>query len=70
MCWGAKSFHATVLPVNPVGKFVIGGPDNDCCLTGKKLVIVYSGQDVPFGGSPIYGKDPNKVDLVGPVRAT
>src|SRR3984957_9136258 len=52
----------TVWHVNPTGKFVIGGPDGDCGLTGRKIIVdTYGGGD-PHGGGAFSGKDPTKVD--------
>ncbi len=48
--------------VNPTGKFVIGGPDGDCGLTGRKIIVDTYGGAAPHGGGAITGKDPTKVD--------
>ncbi len=48
--------------VNPTGKFVIGGPDGDCGLTGRKIVVDTYGGAAPHGGGAFSGKDPTKVD--------
>ena len=53
---------ATVWHVNPTGKFVIGGPDGDCGLTGRKIVVDTYGGAAPHGGGAFSGKDPTKVD--------
>ncbi len=56
MCPEAE-FH-----VNPTGKFVIGGPDGDCGLTGRKIIVDTYGGASPHGGGAFSGKDPTKVD--------
>merc|ERR1712167_204189 len=48
--------------VNPTGKFVIGGPDGDAGLTGRKIIVDTYGGWVPHGGGAFSGKDPSKVD--------
>ena len=48
--------------VNPTGKFVIGGPDGDAGLTGRKIIVDTYGGAAPHGGSAFSGKDPTKVD--------
>jgi S-adenosylmethionine synthetase len=48
--------------VNPTGNFVIGGPDGDCGLTGRKIVVDTYGGYAPHGGGAFSGKDPTKVD--------
>jgi S-adenosylmethionine synthetase len=48
--------------VNPTGKFVIGGPDGDCGLTGRKIIVDTYGGAAPHGGGAFSGKDPTKVD--------
>jgi S-adenosylmethionine synthetase len=48
--------------VNPTGKFVIGGPDGDAGLTGRKIVVDTYGGAAPHGGGAFSGKDPTKVD--------
>jgi S-adenosylmethionine synthetase len=57
--WITKS---TVWHVNPTGKFVIGGPDGDCGLTGRKIIVDTYGGAAPHGGGAFSGKDPTKVD--------
>ena len=52
----------TVWHVNPTGKFVIGGPDGDCGLTGRKIIVDTYGGAAPYGGGAFSGKDPTKVD--------
>ncbi len=48
--------------VNPTGNFVIGGPDGDCGLTGRKIIVDTYGGACPHGGGAFSGKDPTKVD--------
>ena len=48
--------------VNPTGKFVIGGPDGDAGLTGRKIIVDTYGGAAPHGGGAFAGKDPTKVD--------
>jgi S-adenosylmethionine synthetase len=52
----------TVWHVNPTGKFVIGGPDGDTGLTGRKIIVDTYGGAAPHGGGAFSGKDPTKVD--------
>ena len=52
----------TVWHVNPTGAFVIGGPDGDCGLTGRKIIVDTYGGAAPHGGGAFSGKDPSKVD--------
>ena len=56
MCDEAQFF------VNPTGRFVIGGPDGDCGLTGRKIIVDTYGGAAPHGGGAFSGKDPSKVD--------
>ncbi len=56
MC-GEENFH-----VNPTGRFVVGGPDGDTGLTGRKIVVDTYGGAAPHGGGAFSGKDPSKVD--------
>ena len=56
MC-AEEEFH-----VNPTGNFVIGGPDGDCGLTGRKIIVDTYGGAAPHGGGAFSGKDPTKVD--------
>ena len=56
MCDEAQFF------VNPTGRFVIGGPDGDCGLTGRKIIVDTYGGAAPHGGGAFSGKDPTKVD--------
>ena len=52
----------TIWHVNPTGKFVIGGPDGDAGLTGRKIIVDTYGGAAPHGGGAFSGKDPTKVD--------
>jgi S-adenosylmethionine synthetase len=48
--------------VNPTGRFVVGGPQGDCGLTGRKIIVDTYGGSAPHGGGAFSGKDPSKVD--------
>ena len=52
----------TEILINPTGKFVIGGPDGDTGLTGRKIIVDTYGGAAPHGGGAFSGKDPTKVD--------
>ena len=52
----------TTFHINPTGKFVIGGPDGDTGLTGRKIIVDTYGGFAPHGGGAFSGKDPTKVD--------
>ncbi|WP_373069912.1 methionine adenosyltransferase [Sulfurimonas sp.] len=52
----------TVYHINPTGKFVIGGPQGDAGLTGRKIIVDTYGGSCPHGGGAFSGKDPTKVD--------
>ncbi|MBV1907288.1 MAG: methionine adenosyltransferase [Pseudomonadales bacterium] len=52
----------TKIFINPTGKFVIGGPDGDCGLTGRKIIVDTYGGAARHGGGAFSGKDPSKVD--------
>ncbi|MCJ2028290.1 methionine adenosyltransferase [Methylobacterium sp. J-043] len=54
--------ESTIWHVNPTGKFVIGGPDGDAGLTGRKIIVDTYGGAAPHGGGAFSGKDPTKVD--------
>ena len=56
-CGGEKEFY-----VNPTGNFVVGGPDGDAGLTGRKIIVDTYGGAAPHGGGAFSGKDPTKVD--------
>lgn len=55
--WDGAKLH-----INPTGKFVIGGPQGDCGLTGRKIIVDTYGGSAPHGGGAFSGKDPTKVD--------
>ncbi|MDQ2860895.1 MAG: methionine adenosyltransferase [Pseudomonadota bacterium] len=55
----------TAWHINPTGNFVIGGPDGDCGLTGRKIIVDTYGGAAPHGGGAFSGKDPTKVDRSG-----
>jgi S-adenosylmethionine synthetase len=57
-----KEFSEDEFYVNPTGNFVIGGPDGDCGLTGRKIIVDTYGGAAPHGGGAFSGKDPTKVD--------
>tara|TARA_B100001093_G_scaffold92560_1_gene84650 strand:- start:512 stop:1681 length:1170 start_codon:yes stop_codon:yes gene_type:complete len=57
-----KEFNEENFYVNPTGNFVIGGPDGDCGLTGRKIIVDTYGGAAPHGGGAFSGKDPTKVD--------
>ncbi len=57
-----KDFNENEFYVNPTGNFVIGGPDGDCGLTGRKIIVDTYGGAAPHGGGAFSGKDPTKVD--------
>ena len=48
--------------INPTGRFVVGGPQGDCGLTGRKIIVDTYGGACPHGGGAFSGKDPTKVD--------
>ena len=54
--------EATKIYVNPTGRFVIGGPQGDSGLTGRKIIVDTYGGSAPHGGGAFSGKDPTKVD--------
>ena len=57
-----EDFNDDEFYVNPTGNFVIGGPDGDCGLTGRKIIVDTYGGAAPHGGGAFSGKDPTKVD--------
>ena len=57
-----EGFNEEELYINPTGNFVIGGPDGDCGLTGRKIIVDTYGGAAPHGGGAFSGKDPTKVD--------
>lgn len=59
----ASMMHAnTIFHINPTGKFVVGGPQGDAGLTGRKIIVDTYGGSCPHGGGAFSGKDPTKVD--------
>ena len=54
--------HKDDFYVNPTGRFVVGGPDGDTGLTGRKIIVDTYGGSSPHGGGAFSGKDPTKVD--------
>ena len=58
----AEWLKGTRYLVNPTGRFVIGGPQGDCGLTGRKIIVDTYGGACPHGGGAFSGKDPSKVD--------
>src|ERR687885_854714 len=59
---GRRPKAASDFLVNPTGNFVVGGPDGDCGLTGRKIIVDTYGGYAPHGGGAFSGKDPTKVD--------
>ena len=59
----------TDILVNPTGRFVTGGPQGDCGLTGRKIIVDTYGGSAPHGGGAFSGKDPTKVDRSGAYAA-
>ncbi len=59
----------TQIHVNPTGRFVVGGPDGDTGMTGRKIVVDTYGGAAPHGGGAFSGKDPTKVDRSGAYMA-
>ena len=57
-----KDLKQTEIYINPTGQFVIGGPDGDTGLTGRKIIVDTYGGAAPHGGGAFSGKDPTKVD--------
>ena len=55
--------------LNGAGDFIVGGPEGDNGLSGKKLAVDFYGPEIPIGGGAICGKDPHKVDVAGAFRA-
>ncbi|MGB6056421.1 MAG: methionine adenosyltransferase [Burkholderiaceae bacterium] len=58
----AEWLHNTRYLINPTGRFVIGGPQGDCGLTGRKIIVDTYGGAAPHGGGAFSGKDASKVD--------
>jgi S-adenosylmethionine synthetase len=65
----ASTLAIDKLILNVAGEFVIGGPEGDNGLSGKKPVIDHYGPGLPIGGGALAGKDPHKVDKCGALRA-
>ena len=57
-----KSLDAKDIYINPTGQFIVGGPDGDTGLTGRKIIVDTYGGAAPHGGGAFSGKDPTKVD--------
>lgn len=66
---GLEDLKAGDVFLNGAGDFHVGGPQGDNGLSGKKLVADHYGPEVPIGGGALCGKDPHKIDRVGPLRA-
>jgi S-adenosylmethionine synthetase len=64
-----EGWNNSLLRINGCGDFSIGGPMADNGLSGKKLVVDHYGPGVPIGGGALCGKDPHKVDRIGPLQA-
>ena len=58
----AELLQDTEYLINPTGRFVVGGPQGDCGLTGRKIIVDTYGGACPHGGGAFSGKDPTKVD--------
>lgn len=65
----AEWWDVSRLRINGGGDFIVGGPQADNGLTGKKLVVDHYGPSIPIGGGAMCGKDPHKIDRLGPLRA-
>lgn len=65
----AEYLKETVYHINPTGRFVIGGPQGDCGLTGRKIIVDTYGGYAPHGGGAFSGKDSTKVDRSGAYMA-
>ena len=57
-----KELDEKEIYINPTGQFIIGGPDGDAGLTGRKIIVDTYGGAAPHGGGAFSGKDPTKVD--------
>ncbi len=66
---GISSLPLENLILNGMGDFIVGGPEGDNGLSGKKLAVDFYGPEIPIGGGAICGKDPHKVDVAGAFRA-
>src|SRR3546814_1821268 len=60
--WSSDVCSSDLFYVNPTGRFVIGGPERDTGLTGRKIIVDTYGGYAPHGGGAFSGKDPTKVD--------
>lgn len=68
MVYVAKKYHLNLdfnILINPTGSFIIGGPEGDTGLTGRKIIVDTYGGKAPHGGGAFSGKDPTKVDRSG-----
>ena len=65
----SSSSYPTQILVNPTGRFVVGGPQGDTGLTGRKIIVDTYGGAAPHGGGAFSGKDPTKVDRSGSYAA-
>ena len=68
-CLGDWVDEGTEYLINPTGRFIIGGPDGDCGVTGRKIIVDTYGGYCPHGGGAFSGKDPTKVDRSGAYMA-
>ena len=66
---GISNLPLENLILNGMGDFIVGGPEGDNGLSGKKLAVDFYGPEIPIGGGAICGKDPHKVDVAGAFRA-
>ena len=66
---GISSLPLENFILNGMGDFIVGGPEGDNGLSGKKLAVDFYGPEIPIGGGAICGKDPHKVDVAGAFRA-
>ena len=66
---GLSSISGASLCMNGAGDFIIGGPNGDNGLSGKKLAVDFYGTEIPIGGGAIYGKDYHKADVAGAYKA-
>ena len=66
---GISSLPLENLILNGMGDFIVGGPEGDNGLSGKKLAVDFYGPEIPIGGGAICGKDPHQVDVAGAFRA-
>jgi len=66
---GDLVYDDTIFHINPTGSFVVGGPQGDAGLTGRKIIVDTYGGSCPHGGGAFSGKDPTKVDRTGAYAA-